>query len=106
MTDSQAQFVRKLYYDQSCSYQTVARKYYEEYGPNKLCNDPKAVIYYDIEKKKTVYHNYCDGDIECDKYSIVEKLFDDVSGSRLVKQSDDVLGIPVNAFAEQLEYED
>tara|TARA_R110002051_G_C8470945_1_gene460001 strand:- start:277 stop:603 length:327 start_codon:yes stop_codon:yes gene_type:complete len=106
MTEEQAQFTRKLYHDQSCSYQTVARKYYEEFGPTALCKDPRAVIYYDLDKNESVYHDYSNGDIPSSKYSIIEQLFNIEDGEDLVSQSNQLLGNVVVVFEDELEYGD
>jgi hypothetical protein len=107
MTDQQARFIRTLYYDQSCSLQTVARKYYEEFGASSICKDPTAIIYYDNINKKSVYHNYdTDGDITCERYNIIEILFSDKEGMSLISMSDKTLGPPTDAHIEHLEYED
>jgi hypothetical protein len=77
MTEPQTRTVRTLRIDQNCSYQTVARKFYEEYGSTKYCKEPVGVLYCDVDSTSLQVkpHSYTDGDIPCDNYRVIENLF-------------------------------
>jgi hypothetical protein len=85
MNETQARSVRTLRIDQNCSYQTVARKFYEEYGSTKYCKEPTGALYsnMDVNPLNVTQHIYADGDIPCDNYRIVENLFSRDSGFAL-----------------------
>lgn len=104
MTEQQARFVRKLHRDQACSPAMVARKFFEEYGPTTLCKDPSGIIYFDIDAKESKFHRVTEGKIPCKNYTIIDRVFEDVDGQRLIDKTDNVLGEPIDVLLDDLEF--
>ena len=103
MNEEQARFVKKLKIDHGCSSATVARKFYEKFGPTKYCNEPTGYIYFDLDAEKAKMHNISkDGPFEASSnHRVIEKLFDDDCGEELYRAAarliDDIIEEPVYA---------
>jgi hypothetical protein len=85
MTEDQARYIRKLKVDQNCSYQTIARMFYQENGTTTHCSSPESVLLHnlDVDPPAVVHHRLSDGDIPYKKYRVIEHLFSVSAGQSL-----------------------
>jgi len=84
MNEVQARLVRDLRVEHGCSYQTVARKFFEAFGETIHCKDPESAIY--SLNGKTSVHEYADG-ILPKKARVIEYLFGESAGRSLCNTS-------------------
>lgn len=87
MNDQQARLVRKLKVDQNCSYPTVARKFYSEFGSTKYCNEnnAEAIMYFDLSKVDdgAQVHRFENGPLKVKDYRTIEFIFSPDVGKKL-----------------------
>jgi len=80
MNEAQARLVRDLRVEHGCSYQTVARKFFEAFGKTKYCKDPESAIY--SLDGQTGVHEFEDGKLPKEA-RVIEYLFNKTTGESL-----------------------
>lgn len=107
MTEEQARYVKKLKVDQNCSYQTIARKFCEEFGKTKHCMQPESILLHnlDVEPPAVVNHKTQDGDIPYKEYRVIEYLYSSTAGQDLCTAARSQLSEDVTAGWGDMSYE-
>jgi hypothetical protein len=80
MNETQARLVRDLRVEHGCSYQTVARKFFDAFGKTKYCKDPESAIY--SLDGETGLHEFDNGKLP-KKARVIEYLFSKDAGESL-----------------------
>lgn len=88
MNDTQARLVRQYRVEHGCSYKTIARKYYEQFGETSLCKKPVSAIIH-VDGGHTL-HKFADGELP-KTARVVEYLFDDADGKKLCNAAINIL---------------
>jgi hypothetical protein len=111
MNDQQARFVRKLKVEHNCSYPTIARQFYNEYGDTTLCSKDNAerVMYFDMEDidSGVKIHNLREGSIPDSSIRVVEYIFSTATGESLCSHArsffDETIGDGWSDFSNEYE---
>lgn len=86
MTEQQARYVKKMKIDQGCMDSTIARKFFNEFGPSNQCSkDHAEAVLYSDTKGQTQRHVFSNGKMP--KGSVIEYLFPDSVGNTLCESA-------------------